>query len=102
MVSRAYSRCNSGHYFAGEFCPFDGWSSSAAAELAELVERLEQLGKEITLAELKRAGLSDAALARTVVIDFGNDQSAFDAVSPKEYHVRGETKPPLKLGPHFK
>lgn len=102
MAARAYARCTGGHYFAGEYCTFDGWSSAAAAELAETVERLRQLGKAITLAELRNAGLSDAALARTIVIDFGNDASAFDAISPKEYVVNGQTKPPMKLGPNFK
>lgn len=102
MVSRAYARCAGGHYFAGEFCPFDGWSSAAAAELAETVERLRQLGKDVTLAELKRAGLSESALDRTIVIEFGNDAAAFEAISPKEYVVNGQTKPPMKLGHHFK
>ncbi len=102
MASRAYARCTGGHYFAGEYCPFDGWSSAAAAELAETVEQLRQLGKEITLTELRKAGLGEAALARTIVIDFGNDASAFDAISPKEYAIDGQTKPPLKCGPNFK
>ena len=102
MATRAYARCNSGHYFTGEYCPFDGWSSAAAAELAETVERLGQLGKDVTLAELRQAGLSEAALVRTIVIDFGNDASAFEAISPKEYVVNGQTKPPMKLGANFK
>ena len=102
MVTRAYVRCSGGHYFSGEYCPFDSWSSAAAAEVAEAVERLRQLGKEITLAELKRAGLSETALQRTIVIDFGNDASQFDAISPREYCVNGQIKPPLKLGPNFK
>jgi hypothetical protein len=102
MATRVYVRCSSGHYFSGEYCPFDSWSSGAAAEVAETVERLRQLGKDITLAELKRAGLSEAALQRTIVIDFGNDGSMFEAISPREYCVNGQTKPPLKLGPNFK
>lgn len=102
MSTRAYSRCTSGHYFTGEFCPFDGWSSAAAVELAEAVVRLQQLGRELSLAELRKAGVSEAALARSIVVDFGCDASAFDAVWPKEYVVNGVTKPPMKLGPNFK
>ena len=43
MLARAYCRCNSGHYFVGEYCPFDGWSSSASKELAAVSERLARL-----------------------------------------------------------
>ena len=102
MTARAYSRCNSGHYFAGEYCPFDGWSSAAAVEVAQAVQRLQQLARAISVEELRRAGVSDAALARTIVVQFGADASAFEAVSPKEYVVNGVTKPPMKFGPHFK
>ena len=102
MTARAYSRCNSGHYFTGECCPFDGWSSAAAIDVAQAVERLKQLAREISIDELRRTGVSDAALARTIVVQFGADASAFEAVSPKEYVVNGATKPPMKLGPHFK
>lgn len=102
MTTRAYSRCNSGHYFTGEYCPFDGWSSHGAMELAKAVEGLALLGRELSLEELRKAGLSEEALARTIVIAFGCAGSAFEAVSPKEYHVNGQTKPPLKLGVNFK
>lgn len=102
MTTRAYSRCNSGHYFQGDYCPFDGWSSAAATELAQAVARLAELGKPLTFDELRKAGLSDAAAARTIVIEFGNPLSIFEAVSPKEYVVDGNTKPPMKLGANFK
>ncbi len=102
MIQRAYSRCQSGHYFEGEVCPFDGSSTGAAVELTRAVARLQQLGRELSLEELRRVGLSEGALARTILIVFGNDGSVFEAVSPKEYVVNGEIRPPLKLGPNFK
>ena len=62
MLARAYCRCNSGHYFMGEYCPFDGWSSSASKELTEVAERLVRLDRAITLEELRKAGVSAATL----------------------------------------
>ncbi|GIW79965.1 MAG: hypothetical protein KatS3mg105_1772 [Gemmatales bacterium] len=102
MTIRAYSRCTSGHYFEGEDCPFCGWSGPTAVELAQAVRRLEQLGKPVSLEELRRQGASEETLARAIVIEFGSAESAFEAISPKEYIVKGARKPPMKLGKHFK
>ncbi|HEY7312078.1 MAG TPA: hypothetical protein VH643_22125 [Gemmataceae bacterium] len=99
---RAYSRCNSGHYFLGEFCPYDGWSSPASRELMKAVARLAQVGKEPSIKELKEAGVSRETLWRTIVVSFGVGASMFDALSPDTYVVNGETKPPNKLGPGFR
>jgi hypothetical protein len=55
---QAYCRCNNGHYFVGEYCPIDGWSSPASKELVEGVKLLIGTGQEISLAELRRAGVS--------------------------------------------
>lgn len=102
MSKQAYCRCNSGHYFTGECCPFDGWSSAASKELAQAVKKLRVLGREVSVAELRDSGVSDATLWRTIIIEFGTDASSFEAVSPEEYVVHGETKAPLKLGMSFK
>ena len=93
MTTLAYSRCNSGHYFTGEFCPFDGWSSPASKELTKALKRLATSGQKVSLNELRKAGVSEATLARTIVIEFGSGTSAFDAVSPEDYVVNGETIP---------
>lgn len=50
-------------------------------------------GPEIFLTELRRAGVSEDALRRTVVIEFGVSESAFDAISPEGYVMKGEWKP---------
>jgi len=88
-MTRAYCRCNSGHYFVGEFCPLDGWSSSESTELKKVVEQVVGTGEEPSLVRLRAAGLSDSALRRTIVIEFGIDECAFDAISPEGYFVDG-------------
>jgi hypothetical protein len=39
---------------------------------------------------LRAAGLTESALKRTIVIDFGSNDSAFDAISPAGYFVNGQ------------
>src|SRR5262249_9228700 len=82
-VPRAYCRCNGGHYFQGEYCPFDGWSSRASKELAKAVERLVHQGQEISLLTLRKAGVSQATIEWTIVVMFGCTESAFDALAPQ-------------------
>jgi hypothetical protein len=91
MTTRAYSRCNSGHYFMGEFCPFDGWSSPASKELTAALKRLTRSGRKVSLEELRRAGIPETTLARTIVIEFGSSASTFEAISPEDLVVNGET-----------
>jgi hypothetical protein len=101
-TTRAFCRCNSGHYFAGETCPYDGWSSPASRELTLAAERLTRAGKEVTLEELRGLGVSNDTLWRTIIISFGVGASMFEAISPATCVVDGEAKPPLKLGRGFK
>ena len=76
-MRRAYCRCNSGHYFVGEYCPIDGWSSPASKELVKGIKWVTALGREPSLQALREAGLSEAALQRIIVIEFGTDACAF-------------------------
>jgi hypothetical protein len=101
MPKRAYCRCNSGHYFTGEYCPFDGWSSPASKELAEAVERLTKQERDLSLEELRKAGVSNNTLFRTIVVEFLSNSSAFEALSPDLCVVNGEAKALHKLGPFF-
>ena len=98
---RAYCRCNSGHYFVGEYCPLDGWSSLAARELVKVTKRVLASGQELSLQGLRRAGLSDAAAQRTIVIEFGTDDGAFEAVAPEGFVIHGAWKPLTTLDEHF-
>lgn len=102
MTAHAYCRCNSGHYFGGEFCPFDGWSSPASRELTKALEQLERSQCPVSLEELRKAGVSQATLERTIVIDFGSSASVFEAVAPKEYVIQGEAKAVRQLDRSFK
>src|SRR5215472_5598242 len=102
MLTRVYCRCNSGHYFIGESCPYDGWSSEATKELTAAAARLAELGLQPSLEELRKTGVSNATLWRTIIVTFGSGASVFDAFSPQSYVVNGEAKPPTKLGPGFK
>jgi hypothetical protein len=102
MLTRVYCRCNSGHYFIGECCPYDGWSSNASKELTEATARLAEMGVQPSMEELRKAGVSNATLWRTIIVTFGTGASVFDAFSPQSYVIEGETKPPVKLGPGFK
>jgi hypothetical protein len=99
---RVYCRCNSGHYFMGEYCPIDGWSSAASKELTEAVGRLTATGRAISLVELRKAGVSEEAFKRTIVIEFGANDSAFEAISPEGYVIKGEWKPLRYLDERFK
>jgi hypothetical protein len=97
MITRAFCRCNSGHYFTGEHCPFDGWSSDASRELTVAVKQLEAAGRKITLAELKKTGVSEDVRARVVVMEFGSREAAFEALAPELCVVHGEAKPLREL-----
>lgn len=99
--TRAYCRCNSGHYFSGESCPYDGWSSPASRELAQAVTYLEKMGKELSIEELKKRGVKKETLWRTIIVSFGVGASVFEALAPDTYVVENETKSPSELGPGF-
>jgi hypothetical protein len=85
----------------GEFCPFDGWSSPASRELTEALRRWARSGRKISLEGLRRAGVSEATLARTIVIEFGSSAAAFEAISPEDYVVNGKTIPLRNLDENF-
>jgi len=97
LCVRAFCRCNSGHYFQGEFCPFDGWSSKASKELADAVRRLAALGEDLSLRTLRGAGVSTDTLEHVLVVQFGARESAFEALAPKEYVVDGKPQPAVKV-----
>jgi len=99
---RAYCRCNNGHYFQGEFCPFDGWSSPASGELAKAVLQLASDDRKLSLTALRQLGLSEATLERVVVIDFGCKASAFDALAPQEYVINGKSQSFPRVDPALK
>jgi len=53
------------------------------------------------LEELRKSGVSDATIARTIVIEFGSEASAFDAISPAHLFVNEEAIPLTDLDANF-
>lgn len=87
-----YIRCNGGHYYRSRLaCPFDGWSCSG---LDRAVAAFEKLGAEAaTPRRPPRRGIPDGLLARLLVIEFGNEASAFEALVPERYIHGGREVP---------
>lgn len=93
MARRAYYRCNGGDYFRGtDNCPVDGSHAPGALLLAAAEQRLIEGDRELSIELLRQIGLSDAVLARTIVIEFADDESMFEAMAPESYIIHGELR----------
>ena len=98
-MKRAYIRCNSGHYYSGSpDCPLDSWSSPQSHEFARAVEQLSQDGQEVSIQRLKDLGLSDEALRRVIVIEFGSEKSVFTCLVPEGYVLDDGRYVPITRG----
>src|SRR5258706_2717525 len=84
-MTEVFSRCNSGHYFVGERCPFDGWTSSAAIDIARATTALRATGSPPSIEGLRAVGAHEDSIARCIIIEFGSDRSSFDAFLIGEY-----------------
>ena len=100
-MTRVYWRCNSGHYFTTLRCPFDGWGSQQLTELHDAAQRLLGKGLVPSFAALRAEGVSDDAIHRAIVVEFGSEKAAFDAISPDYLVVDGKAIPFIKAGPDF-
>jgi len=60
-------------------------------ELSNAAERLRSKKAVASLDALRDEGVTQAALDRAVVIEFGNERSMFDAISPEFYVVNGKS-----------
>lgn len=98
---KLYWRCNGGHYFNTVRCPFDGWTSKELAELNQVAEEFRSMKTDPSIGAMKNAGVSDEALRRAIVVEFGNDRSVFDAISPDYYVVDGKSVKLHKTGLDF-
>jgi len=96
MTRRLYWRCNGGHYISStRNCPWDGWTSPEVDELCSAAEVFAKQGRVPSIAELKDVKVSDRALRRAIVMEFGDDRAVFDAVAPQEYVLHGRA---VKIG----
>ena len=84
-----YFRCNSGHYFEELYCPFDGWTHPGIAAVIAAVRKLRDSGTDITIDLHREAGVSKEVLRRVVIIEFGDPQAKFEALSPEDEVVDG-------------
>jgi hypothetical protein len=62
-------------------------------------EKLVREKKPLSVDALIRQGVPDKAVQRTIIIDFGNDGSVFEALVPESYLINGQVKPLRELGP---
>jgi hypothetical protein len=100
-MTKVYWRCNGGHYFTSVRCPFDGWSSGELIELSSSAEKLTAKGTNPSIAALRSEGVSERALSRAIIVEFGSGDSVFDALAPDYYVVNGKSLPLHKAGPEF-
>jgi hypothetical protein len=71
-----------GHYFLGGYYSVDGWSSAESIEIDAAVKNLEHDNIELTIANLRRAGVSDQALNQCFIAEFPPDQGGFSLLTP--------------------
>jgi hypothetical protein len=81
---RLYFRCTGGDFHDSVICPFDGWSAPEAADIVSAAAHLTSTGRLLSIESLRLEGISDAALHWVIVVDFGDEGSAFDALSPDQ------------------
>jgi hypothetical protein len=81
MKQRAYLQCPLGHYSAGfAGCWFDYWQPQS---LPGWWTNDGCAGRDgVTIADLVGAGLPEDLLPRTILLDFGATESAFDGMIP--------------------
>src|SRR5262245_20436728 len=79
-MQHVYVRCPSTHYFRGARCPWDGWTSSAIVALVEACRHLRDAGGELSIAGLAGAGIGAEVLDRCLIVEFGDEGYAFDAL----------------------
>ncbi len=99
---KAYWRCNGGDYFSSKCCPFDGWSSPEINELFEAAQKLNSQKIPLSVAAFRNIGVNEKAIRRCIVVDFGDEAAAFDALTPELYDVNGKAYKLHEVGNQFK
>jgi hypothetical protein len=91
-----------GDYFCTKCCPFDGWTSVQINELFGAAEKLRSEKVVPTVAGLRERGVSEEAIQRCIVIEFGDEGAAFDGLSPEFYVIGGKSYKLHDAGSQFK
>ncbi len=85
MKQYLFVRCNGGHYYrSATACPWDGWSLDGIANARAVFEQLVA-GDVARIEVLKQHGVPEDVLRRLLIVEFGSEQSAFDALAPERY-----------------
>lgn len=87
-MKHVYLRCNDGHLFLGETCPFDAWGSPETVQLNELIKRIDP--NEYSIDRFRAEGVNDELLRRVMVAEFGDERAVFDGLAPEYYVVDGK------------
>jgi len=95
---KAYFRCNGGDYFDGSSCPFDGWSSPELHEFLAACRTLTVSGRSPSIDAFRSLGMSNEALMRVIVVEFGSEAAVFEALSPNAYIKDGTERRLGSLG----
>ncbi len=88
-MNRAFIRCNEGHYFEGQHCFFDGWSSKESEQFWRISEEIRSENQPISLELFRQKGADHQTIKRMIVIDFGDGNFVFEAISPDGFVVDG-------------
>jgi len=99
---RLYFRCNGGHYFTSRSsCPFDGWTCNGIGDALSALERATARGERLSIAELKTIGIDEETLQRVLLIEFGDEASAFEALAPGHFVYNGNVVEAHEVGPEL-
>jgi hypothetical protein len=83
-------RCNSGHYFSGLACPFDGWSRTDIKKIMETIESLKKGGVMVSIETLKEHGFGEDIVKRVVIAQFGDPEAVFNGLYPMKISAKGK------------
>jgi hypothetical protein len=97
-----FFRCNSGHFYSGELCPWDGWSRAGLRQALDTIRRLQAEGRSVSVDVLRASGLGEDVLKRIVIVEFGDPEAVLEAIYPKQVVVAGEIKDLLRLDRRYK
>lgn len=92
---RLYVRCNGGDFFLlgkerGVHCPLDGWTFPGFKEVQEIAQRIEESGERLTIQLLRDSGVPENVLQRVILIEFGDTETEFEALTPAGYQLHGK------------
>jgi len=77
VVVRLYFLCSGCDDSDALYSQLDAWSSPVAKDIASTATRLTSTGQSVSIERLRAEGVSEAALRRLIVVEFGDEWAAF-------------------------